>query len=59
MEQWKRVKAGTFIGLTQTKQRKNSIFKTKVTKEKSTWAGKNGTNKKFKTEDIAFKEIDK
>ena len=54
--------AGTFIlfvshvVLTETKQRKNSNFKTQVTKEKSMWDGKNRTNKKFKTKDIAFKE---
>ena len=62
MEQWKRVKAVTFIfivshvGLIKTKQRKNSNLKTQVTKEKSMWASKNRTNKKFKTKDIAFKE---
>ena len=62
MEEWKRVKARTFIlfvchvALTETKQRKNSNFKTQVTKEKSMWDGKNRTNKKFKTKDIAFKE---
>ena len=66
MDQWKRVKARTFIfivshvGLTKKKEKKkkekNSNLKTQVTKEKSMWAGKNRTNKKFKTRDIAFKE---
>ena len=54
---------GTFIfivshvGLTKAKQnKKNSKFKTQVTKEKSMWVGKNIIDKKFKTKDIAFKE---
>ena len=40
----------------QKKKKKNSNLKTQVTKEKSMWASKNRTNKKFKTKDIAFKE---
>ena len=45
------------LGLQKQNKEKKSNFKTQVTKEKSMWAGKNRTNKNFKTKDIAFKEV--
>ena len=63
MEQWKRVKAGlehSFLLLVTWGSQKQNKEKIQILKHKwqkrRVWAGKNWTNKKFKTMDIAFKE---